>query len=223
MGRNIRVVVITPHDLSRNGLVALLDRPGTRVHVVAAYRGLEEGEPQLAKLDPHILLLDDTLPPGEDINAILIRLHKRHPHLGILILSGRLHTRYLQMVFGAGASGFIYREDRLEESLTAGIEVVHQGYFYTSPHASGLLINSRLGYTPMRLNQTDFEVLRLIDHGLTMKQIAASLALTLRSVYRIRSKLRNAVGAPTHEHLIAAARKKGLLSEGRDHLRRDNT
>jgi len=175
----------------------------------------------IQRSDPRILLLDDKLPPNEDINEVLARIHKRHSQLGILILSGRLHTRYLQMLFGAGASGFIYREDRLEESLTAGIEVVHQGYFYTSPRASGLLINSRLGYTPMRLNQTDLEVLRLIDDGLTMKEIAASLNLTLRSVYRIRNKLRSAVGAPTHEHLIAAAREKGLLREGNSNSRRD--
>jgi len=213
MARSIRIVVITPHDLSRSGLVALLNRPGSNLQVVAAYRDLEEGEPELAKLDPRILLLDDTLPPSEGVNEVLDRLHRRHPHLGIIILSGRLHTRYLQMLFGAGASGFIYREDRLEESLTAVIEVVHLGYFYTSPRASGLLINSRLGYSPMRLNQTDLEVLRLIDHGLTMKEIAGSLKLSLRSIYRIRNKLRTAVGAPTHEHLIAAAREKGLLND----------
>ncbi len=65
----------------------------------------------------------------------------------------------------------------------------------------------------MRLNQTDMEVLRLIDQGLTPKEIASTLRLTMRSVYRIRYKLATAVGAPTYDHLVAAAREKGLLND----------
>lgn len=213
MGRHIRALIVSPHDLSRNGLVALISRPGSDIKVVGAFRELEEGEMELARLDPHVLLLDDALPPAADIYEVLQRLHRGFPHLSIIVISGRLHARYLQMLFGAGASGFIYREDRLEESLIAGIETVYHGYFYTSPRASGLLISNRTIDSAVRLNQTDLEVLRLIDQGLTPKEIAFALSLTMRSVYRIRNKLANAVGAPTYDHLVAAAREKGLLDD----------
>lgn len=213
MRRYIRAMIVTPQDLSRNGLVALISRPGSNIKVVGAFRELEEGESELARLDPHVLLLDDALPPVDDIIEVLQRLHRGFPHLNIIVISGRLHTRYLQMVFGAGASGFVYREDRLEESLIAGIETVYHGYFYTSPRASGLLISNRMIDSAVRLNQTDLEVLRLIDQGLSPKEIALALRLTMRSVYRIRNKLATAVGAPTYDHLVAAAREKGLLTD----------
>lgn len=213
MGRQIRALIVAPHDLSRNGLVALISRPGSNIRVVGAFRMLEDGEAGLPHLDPHVLLLDDALPPTTDVSEVLDRLHRRFPHLSIIVISGRLHVRYLQMLFGAGASGYIYREDRLEESLISGIETVYHGYFYTSPRASGLLIGSRNLESTMRLNPTDLEVLRLIDQGLTPKEIATALKLTIRSIYRIRNKLGAVVGAPTHEHLVAAAREKGLLNE----------
>ena len=215
MGRHIRAMIIAPHDLSRNGLVVLITRPGSNIKVVGAFRELEEGETELARLDPQVLLLDDAVPPTEDIYEVIQRLHRGFPHLGIIVISGRLHTRYMQMLFGAGASGFIYREDRLEDSLIAGIDTVHHGYFYTSPRASGLLISNRTIDSAMRLNQTDLEVLHLIDEGLTPKEVASTLRLTMRSVYRIRNKLAAAVGAPTHDHLVSAAREKGLLTDNR--------
>ncbi|MEO8394780.1 MAG: response regulator transcription factor [Chloroflexota bacterium] len=213
MGRPIRVLIIAPQDLSRNGLVALLGRPGSNIRVVGAFRDLEDGEAGLSQLDPQVLLLDDALPPATDIAEVLQRLRLKFAHLSILVLSGRLHVRYLQMLFGAGASGYLYREDRLEESLISGIETVCQGYGYASPRASGLGIGNRPSQAAMQLNSSDLEVLHLIDQGFAPKEIAAALKVTPRTVYRIRNKLRAVVGAPTHEHLLMAARAKGLLSD----------
>lgn len=218
MGRTIRVLIIAPHDLSRNGLVALLNRQESSIRLVGAYRDLEEGETAIRQLEPQVLLLDDALPAPVDIREVLNQLHRKFHRLSIMILSGRLQARYLQTLFDAGASGFIFREDRLEESLIAGIETVYHGFFYMSPRASGLLIANRTSNPYLQLNQSDLEVLRLIDQGLTMKEIAADMHLSLRSVYRIRIKLRTALGAPTHEHLVAAAREKGLLNRERHPL-----
>ena len=215
MGRYIRVLIIAPHDLSRNGLVALMSRPGSNIQVVGTFRDLEEGESELTRLDPHVLLIDDALPSATEISEVLQRLHNRFSRLRTIVVSGRLHARYLQLLFSAGASGYIYREDRLEESLIPGIETVCHGYFYTSPRASGLLIGNHIIDNTMRMNQSDLEVLRLIDQGFTPKEIATTLKLTIRTVYRIRNKLGVILGVPTHEHLLVAAREKGLLRDDR--------
>jgi DNA-binding NarL/FixJ family response regulator len=213
MAQPIRVLIIVPNDLSRSGLVALLGHLGSNIRVVGAFREFEDGEAGLSRFDPQVLLLDDALPPATDIAAVLQRLRLKFAHLSIIVISGRLHVRYLQMLFGAGASGYIYREDRLEESLIAGIETVYQGYAYTSPRASGLGMGTRISESALQLNQTDLDVLHLIDQGFTPKKIAAALQVTPRTVYRIRNKLRSVLGAPTHEHLLVAARAKGLLSD----------
>ncbi len=211
MMRNIRALIIAPHDISRNGLIALINRRASKIRVVGAFPELEEGESELAQLDPDILLLDDVLPPETDVTDVVQRLRKDFTHLSIIVLSSKLHISYVEMLFAAGVSGYIYREDRLETSLVLGIETVYQGHIYVSPYASGLLLKQgNLDKTP-KLNKCDMKVLGLIDQGLTPKDIAVALKLTIRSVYRIRNKLSAVVGAPTHEHLLAAAREKGLL------------
>lgn len=211
MRRTIRVLIVAPHDLTRNGLVALLKRVDSRTQVVGVYRTLDEAEPLLSTLDPAVLLLEDALPSNETIYPVLYRLRRSFPNLLMLVLSNKLSARYLQRVFEGGASGFIYREDRLEDSLLIGIETVVQGSLYTSPQASGVLVWSRINSADALLSAIDLEVLRLINQGMTIKQIASTMDYHLRSVYRIRQKLCAVLDVPTHEHLIDAARQKGLL------------
>lgn len=213
MRRIIRVVIVATHDLTRNGLAALLNRAEVRIQVLGIYRSLEEAAPSLEGEHPTVLLFEDALPSTETIYPVLYRLHRDYPSVLILVLSHKLSARYLQRIFEGGASGFIYREDRLEESLLIGIETVVQGSLYTSPQASGVLVWSRINNTDSPLTAIDLEVLRLISEGMTIKQIAATMDYHLRSVYRIRQKLCAVLDVPTHEHLIDAARQKGLLSK----------
>lgn len=210
MPRTIALMIIDPNDLSRYGLEAIIKQSASAVQVVGSFRSLDEAETELAKRRAHLLVLDDTLPSKQHLPDVLNRLRQQQPELSIIILSNRLNVRYLRHLFAWGASGFLYRDDRLEATLITGIETVASGHFYASPRASGLLFTARPDASSS-LNQTDMEILRLIDGGLTSKEIAAKLDLTLRTVYRIRSKLRLLLGASTNEHIVSAARQKGLL------------
>ena len=211
MGRQIRALIIAPHDLSRNGLIALISRPASKVRVVGAFPELEDGHLELVRLNPHVLLLDDVLPPTTDVIEILHQLRNEFSRLHIIMISSRLNVRYMQTLLAAGASGYVYKEDHLEESLIWGIDIVYHGHTYLSPRASSLETTNNNFDSTVTLNRSDMRVLHLIDRGLTPKDISIALGLTIRSVYRIRNKLRAVVGAPTHEHLVAAAQERGLL------------
>ncbi len=217
-----RAVIVAPQDLIRNGLTTLLNRPASGVQVVGSYRDLEAAEARLGDQEVDLLLLDDSLPPQLPILDVLAKLRRKYPTLAILILSGRLNARYLQSLFGSGVVGFIFREDRLEETLLPGIETVMQGFYYTSPRASGLLIGNSVAVLSSGLNDTDLEVLEQIGAGKEPKDIAQILRIKPRSVYRIRMKLRMALGAPTIEHIVAAAIDKGLLMPDRRLARKAN-
>ena len=213
MRRTIRLMIIDSNDLSRHGLEALILRSQSTVQVVGSFHSLEEAEPELAKLHTHILVIDDDVSPKHDIYTVLNQLRQSHPQLSLMILSQRLNVRYIRQLFAWGASGFLYREDRLEASLMIGIETVYAGHFYASPRASGLLFTGHADVNTTELNQTDIEILHLIDRGLTPKEIAAKLEITSRTVYRSRSKLRTLLGVSTNEQIVSAARQKGLLDE----------
>jgi DNA-binding NarL/FixJ family response regulator len=123
-----------------------------------------------------------------------------------MVLSSRLNGRYIQRLLLEGVSGFIYREDRLEETLSAGIQMVQSGHLYVSPRVSGIVFADRAPCTLDQLNPTDLDVLNLIASGLAVKEIASRLALTQRSVYRILTKLRSPLGVHSAVHLLDAAR-----------------
>jgi len=213
MRRSIGVVIVAAHDLTRSGLTALLRRAESWTHVAGVYRSLEEAEATFHRHESAVLLLEDALPTSETIFPVLHRLQRDYPQLLTIVLSSKLAARYLQHLFESGAVGFIYREDRLEEALLLGIETVVVQlplYFTPSFRHSGW---SRLNRGDTELNAIDLEVLRLISQGLSIKQVAATMDYHQRSVYRIRQKLCAVLDAPTHEHLIDAARQKGFLSK----------
>ena len=210
--RPTRLFIIDAHDLSRNGLEMLVTRAPAPITLVGAYRTLDEGRAQLEQNRPHVLLLDDDLPPRVNLYDLVTQLCEQHPGLAILVLSRRLQARYLQRLIDHGAKGFIYKDDHLEAALVSGIEVARSGHLYLSPRASGLLLVDQT-LVGGKINPTDLEVLRLLARGLTLKEIAQQLRLVPRSIYRIRTKLREVLGVRTNDQIVAAAYEQGLLSD----------
>lgn len=214
MTRALRLLLIVPHDLSRRGLEMLTKAPGSSITITGSYKQLRDGETALRTTPADVLLLDEDAARREPITAILARLRADFPDMNILVLSSRLDPRYAQSLFQHGALGYIYRNDQLDEQLAHGIGMVAQGYFYISPYALSVLFKEQLQPPVGELTARDLEVLRMIDRGLTPKQIADALGLSLKSAYRIRSRLRLLLTAPSSDHLIAAARAHGLLEDG---------
>ncbi len=213
MKRNVRAVIVAANDLTRNGMAALLKGRDGRIEVVGVYRSLEEAETTFKPDDTIVLLLEDVLPPRQSLHPVLRRLRREYPNFFIIVLSSKLTSRYLQSTFEGGASGFIYLEDRLEESLPIAIETVVLGSLYTSPQASSVLVWSRINRGNLVLNSTDMEVLRLLNKGLSVQEVSERMEYHIRSVYRIRQKLCAVLDVPTSDHLIDAARQKGLLGK----------
>src|SRR5689334_17969897 len=135
---SIRLAVVDAHDLTRHGIQVMLSHTTPPIEVVGVYPDLVSCEAALKTVRPHILLLDDTLPRTKDVPSVIAELHEQHPGLNIIILSSRLSGRYVQKLLTAGAKGFIYKEDRMPDTLVAGIETVRSGSFYVSPKASAL-------------------------------------------------------------------------------------
>src|SRR5690606_23751355 len=114
MRRSIRLIIIAAHDLSRNGLEALVNRADRGIQVIGAFRRLEDAAPSIARSEAHVLLLDDFLPPAVNVQHVIQELRRLQPDMRLIVLSSRLNARYMRMLFARGVSGFLYREDQLE-------------------------------------------------------------------------------------------------------------
>jgi DNA-binding NarL/FixJ family response regulator len=161
----------------------------------------------------NVMLLDDALPGHLTPAQIVGSFHDLYPALRIIILSDTLSEFYVQRLLNQGASGFIYKADRLEDTLAASIQTVADGHIFLSPRASALPYGRSM--TDGQLNRTDLEVLDLMAQGYTVQEIAARVGIVDRSVYRIRARLRRYLDVCTNEQVIEAAFRRGLLNSNR--------
>ncbi len=210
----IKLVIVSTNDLIRNGIQMLIHDTGS-IEVVHVCTTLFEGEEYLKKNRVKVLLLDDMLPGYLSPIQAITELNNIQPTLQIIILSDLLSEHYVQRLIHAGVSGFIYKEDQLEDTLVAGIKSAAAGYLYLSPQASALPYGRSRNKD---LNRSDLEVLHLIAKGYTNQEIAARMDLTDRSVYRIRQKLREYLDVRTNEQMVEAAIRRGLLKRADTHL-----
>ena len=155
-----------------------------------------------------LLLLDDERQGS--FSDVIPQLRQLYPRLDVLILGSRCNTLYVKHLYGLGIAGYIYREDALEVVLPAGLHIARQGNFYVSPRLGALAYRDQ-PTLEMALNENDLAVLRLMAQGQTVPEIARKLHVSERTVYRIRTRLRQALGVPTNEMVVDAARVRGLL------------
>lgn len=211
----IRVVIVDANDLTRHGIVQMVQRSEGRIQVMGAYATLSQMWEAL-RLDPvDILLLDDNLPTVRHVSDLIGELKDQHPHLSIVVTSDRLSGLYVQRLLESGSAGFLYKQDRIQGLLVPALEMIRNGSMYVSPKAASLTYMMRR-QTSLRLTETDRDVLWLLAEGHNTQEIAAITGLTTRSVYRLREKFRKILNVKTNEQIVDAARKRGLLDLSND-------
>jgi len=181
------------------------------IEIVQIFSSIHQCEQYLVHRSANVLLLDDAVLGNFTLTQTLSNLREACPTLRVIVLSDYLSEHYVQRLIDYGVSGFIYKQDRLEDTLIVGIQTVADGHIFLSPQASAL----PYGHTAdSQLNRTDLEVLRLIARGYTVQEISARVGIVDRSVYRIRAKLRQYLDVRTNEQVVEAALRRGLLQTG---------
>jgi DNA-binding NarL/FixJ family response regulator len=115
----------------------------------------------------------------------------------------------------AGASGYLLKAAAGEELFEA-IRAAMAGRIYLSPHITGdvlRIISSRANQGESQLTSRQREVLQLIAQGKRMKEIAAELNISVRTVEGHKSQLLLALGVKSTADLVKFAVKHGLVSD----------
>lgn len=206
-----RIAIIAVNAIMRSGTETLLSKSGIPPNCIVTFETmsvfLNQPEPQRFA----VALLDDE-PYFNNIEATIEQLLKVIPDLLIILLSERLMVAYIRSIIKQGASGFIYKEGEMEQSLPIALSAVQRGTVYLSPEVSELLLNNEM-VSLSGLNKRDIAVLHLMAAELNVQEIAYHLHTSDRTVYRSREKLREALGVQTNEMIVDAARQQGLLDD----------
>jgi len=212
-----RVLLADDHALVRVGIRSLLSTIAGFDVVGEAGTGHEALE--LAdKLRPHVVLIDIAMPGINGLDATA-RLVERHPEVRVIILSMHASEEYALQALRAGAAGYLLKDADLLE-LERAIVAVTRGETYLSPAISKHVIadyKRRVAEQPEpidRLTPRQREVLRLIAEGLSTKEIAFKLGLSVKTVETHRAQLMERLEIRDVAGLVRFAIRSGLVDPG---------
>jgi DNA-binding NarL/FixJ family response regulator len=160
-----------------------------------------------------IVILDISM-PGESGLDILNDLKRLRPKLPILLLSMHPEEQYARRALKAGASGYLTKESVPEELKHAVRKIVAGGRYVSATLAEKLAYDLRSGVdVPVHelLSDREFQVLRMIASGKTVKQIADEIALSVKTVSTYRARILEKTGMRTTAELIRYAIQAQLV------------
>ena len=209
MPNTISVLLADDHPALRVGLRVLLDRADD----IAVIGEVDDGEAALAAIEvspPDVAVLDCQL-PGIDGVIVAAKIQQRALDVRVLALSAYDDDRYLAGMMAAGAVGYLLKNEAPGQ-IVAAVQAAMRGEALWTPEQISRVEQWRAEVAEVRESLTDREreVLALVTEGLSNKEIAQALTVTVRT---------------TDFHVSNILRKLGAISRveaavwAKEHLR----
>lgn len=225
---DIRVLLADDHPGFRAGIRAELDKEPD-IEVVGEAGSGSEALILTKEKRPDVLLLDMEMP---DLNGVEVaqRLERDDVQVSILPLSGFRDPEYVFALLEAGATGYMTKDESLENIVDA-IRTVARGGVYVSPRVAVEIVDEkrqqrkestrlerlRQELSEIGITSTLLEVLHLVAKGLSNKEIANTLDRSEHTVRNHVDKLRDITGEKWRPALVAWAWRRGVMDiEPRD-------
>jgi len=223
VSRTIRVLVADDHLVVREGIRHVLeDAPGGGLRVVAEAATGPETLEQATRERPDVVLLDLTMPGASGLD-IVRRLRASLPDTRVLILSVHDDREYVLESVRAGAHGYL-RKDSSPADLRQAIHAVFAGDSFFSPQVARHLTDALQSGAPgddagagtalTELTARERDVLLRVARGLTNRETAAELGISVRTVEAHRDSLMRKLRIHTVAGLTRLAIEQGLLADG---------
>jgi DNA-binding NarL/FixJ family response regulator len=208
----IKILIADDHTIFREGLKHILAEYPDLVVADEANNGQEVLD-KIWKNNYDMVLLDITM-PGMTGLEVLKQLKNDKPKLPVLILSMHPEEQYAIRVLKAGASGYLTKESAPDELITA-IRKISQGRKYiTSSLAERLATEVEAdSEKPLHdiLSDREYQVLRMIAAGKTVKHIAKELSLSIKTVSTYRTRIMEKMNMKTNAEVMHYVIKHHLL------------
>jgi DNA-binding NarL/FixJ family response regulator len=202
----ISVLLVDDHALVRRGFRRLLEDDPT-IRVVGEASDGNDAVEAATRLKPSVVVMDFALPSMN--GAVAARqILKANPDTAILILSMHAEASYIRTCLDAGARGYLLK-NAMDLELVQAVKQVAAGIDVLDPRLGDPETNEQPG-RPLTIREA--EVLQLIVHGKSNKEIATILGLSVNTVSVHRANIMDALGMHNTAELVVYAVRKGLVS-----------
>lgn len=215
MVERTRLVIADDHALVQEGISAIL-RLCDDLEVVGTASDGAEAIAQAERLRPDILLMDISMPGIGGLEAT-VEIKKRFPGVKVVALTQYDDREYVSRFLKAGASGYILKK-AIGAELVSAIRAVARGESYLYPSIAAGVIDGYLGKSPSAedvpyesLTGRERQVLTLLAEGLSHKEIATELGISVKTVVAHQSNMSEKLDIHSRAGLIKFAIQRGLI------------
>jgi DNA-binding NarL/FixJ family response regulator len=204
-----QIFIVEDHPIFRLGMTELInDEPDL---AVCGDADTAKGAlAAIASLSPDLVIADISLKEGDGI-ALVKELQQRHPGLPVLVLSMHDEGLFAERALSAGARGYIMKQEAMA-SVVGAVRLVLAGKIYASDAVKERIMNRLYppaagGDTPAlgRLTDRELEVFRLIGRGLSTKEIAHQLHLSVKTIGTYRERIKEKLQIRHANELVRCA------------------
>ncbi len=203
----IRVLLADDHSLVRRGFRRILE-DDEAIEVVGEAANGDEAIAMTKTLKPAVVVMDVAM-PGTNGLAATKRILADDPGVAILMLSMHSEETLVRQALDSGARGYILK-NAIDLDLAAAVKRVAAGETVLDPavdRPASLKGERNHGLTPREL-----EVLQLVCSGMSNREVAEKLGLSVNTVAVHRANIMNTLGVHKTAELVVYAISNGLVT-----------
>ena len=208
--QRIRVLLADDHRVVRQGFRLILAQQPD-IEVVGEASNGREAADMAIRLEPDVVILDIAMPELNGVEATRL-IRQNCPQTKVLILSMHKDAAYVRESLRAGAKGYLLKE-AIDGDLLAAVRAVSRGDGFLSPEISGAVLDDYQKHVsdPLELiTNRERQVLQMLGAGMTSKQIATELAISVYTVDAHRGRVMKKLGFHSMGEVIRFAIERGL-------------
>ena len=206
------ILLVDDHEVVRHGLRTVLGRAFPDAELGEA-GDAAEGLRLLEAGGWHVVLLDINL-PGRGGLELLEELRQRWPALPVVVLTAYPEEELAVRCVRLGASAYLTKSSASAELVAAVRKVLEGGRYITASlaeHLAATLGGETQEAPHQALSVRELQVLRGVAAGLTLKELAANMGLSVKTISTYRSRIGEKLAISRSADLVRYAIKHGLV------------
>jgi two-component system, NarL family, response regulator NreC len=207
-----KIMLAEDHAILRAGLQSLIERQEDMEIVGQAENGRIAVD-LAAELRPDVVIMDVTMPDMNGIEATRL-IRAANPDIKVIALSAFDKPDFVMGMVGAGASGYLLKDNLFDDLLKAIRAVVQDQSFLCTEVASVVVEACQQERSSLSmLNEDEIELIKLLAQGHAAKGIAAQQGLSVKTVEGRRRRLLKKLQLESIAELVQYALAHGLIPE----------